>query len=236
MNLLINRSNEEELLDDLNCRGEAIDQNLKELETINKWLGGDYVTISGIERIVKLKNLQSKTITIADLGCGGGDMLIKISKWAKKKNYTVKLTGIDANPYIVEYARKNSKDHSEIEFKALNIFSPEFKELKFDVITSTLFTHHFSREELISLYRQLQKQAVHGILINDIHRHFLAFYSINLLTSLFSKSHMVKNDAGLSVKRAFKLEELKDILTKAKVSNFTIKWMWAFRWQILIVL
>jgi ubiquinone/menaquinone biosynthesis C-methylase UbiE len=163
-------------------------------------------------------------------------MLIKIYKWAQKRNIKVKLTGIDANPYIVEYARKNSKKFPGIEYKAFNIFSEEFKDLRFDIITSTLFTHHFNNDELTKLYRQLQRQANYAILTNDIHRHFVAYHSINLLTSLFSKSYMVKNDAGLSVKRAFVLNDLKQILHNAGITMYTIRWKWAFRWQIIILL
>ena len=236
INLLKHRSEEEELLDDLNCEGEEIDRNLRELEVINKWLGGDYVTIRGLKEIIGKYRLQDKTVTIADLGCGGGDMLIKIYKWAQKANIKVKLVGIDANPYIVEYARKNSTNFPGIEYKAINIFSEEFKNLKFDIITSTLFTHHFNNDELTKLYKQLQSQANVAILTNDIHRHFFAYHSINLLTSLFSKSYMVKNDAGLSVKRAFVSNDLRQILRDAGINTYTIRWKWAFRWQIIILL
>jgi hypothetical protein len=37
---LSGRSYEEELMDDLEDSGEVIPQTLRELETINKWLGG----------------------------------------------------------------------------------------------------------------------------------------------------------------------------------------------------
>lgn len=227
------RSDEAELLDDLHCKGEAIDQNLRELEIINKWLGGDYVTIKGLEKILEDRGVNGE-ISIADLGCGGGDMLMKIAKWANRKGIKVKLTGIDANPYIVEYAYKNCRHFPEIEFKTVNIFSGDFRALNFDIITSTLFTHHFTDLQLISLYKQLNEQCNFGILTNDIHRHPLAYHSINFLTALFSKSYMVKNDAGVSVKRAFTLAELKNILDKAGIESYKISWKWAFRWQIVI--
>jgi hypothetical protein len=49
--LLKNRSYEEELMDDLEASGEVITQTLKELETINKWLGGNYVTTNGLDQL-----------------------------------------------------------------------------------------------------------------------------------------------------------------------------------------
>jgi hypothetical protein len=73
-----------------------------------------------------------------------------------------------------------------------------------------------------------------GFIINDIHRHWLAYYSIKLLTRIFSRSMMVRFDAPLSVLRAFRKKELEVILRNAGISNFKIKWMWAFRWQVIV--
>jgi hypothetical protein len=77
----------------------------------------------------------------------------------------------------------------------------------------------------------LKHQVRIGIVINDIHRHWLAYYSIKLLTRLFSKSAMVKFDAPLSVLRAFSRQELSDILHQAGIRHFQLSWKWAFRWQ-----
>lgn len=70
--------------------------------------------------------------------------------------------------------------------------------------------------------------------MNDIHRHPLAYHSIKLLTDLFSQSAMVKFDAPLSVLRAFSKNELNDILQRAGITDFSLNWKWAFRWQLII--
>jgi 2-polyprenyl-3-methyl-5-hydroxy-6-metoxy-1,4-benzoquinol methylase len=226
------RSNEIEIMDDLTSSGHVIDQTLKELETINKWLGGNYVTINGIEKLI---TTSTKELTIADLGCGGGDMLKLIANWSRKNNIKLKLIGIDANPNIIEFAKRNCIDFPEISFLSINIFDDAFKEMKFDIITATLFTHHFTDEELIILLNQFKSQCHLGLVINDLHRHWFAYYSIKCLTSLFSKSEMVKNDAAVSVMRSFRKTEITEILKSGRLKNFTIQWMWAFRWQIIIM-
>jgi hypothetical protein len=71
-----------------------------------------------------------------------------------------------------------------------------------------------------------------GFFINDLHRHWLAYYSIKFLTKLFSKSYLVKNDAPLSVQRGFRRKEWNAIFEHAGISNFNCKWRWAFRWLI----
>lgn len=231
-NLYKYRSDKEELMDNLLAEGEIIDLALRELEVINKWLGGNYVTLNAIAQLTR--GISGRTLHIVDIGCGGGDMLKLIAKWARKRNKEVQLTGIDANPNVIKFAEKNCTGYPEIHFLDLNIFSDDFKSIDCDIITATLFTHHFSDTELIRLFKQLKRQVSVGIAINDIHRHFLAHKSINLLTSAFSKSDMVKNDAGLSVLRSFSKKELIDILKSAEIVNFRIKWMWAFRWQLVV--
>ena len=226
------RSADAEVMDDLTCSGQVVHQTLRELDTINDLLGGNYVTIDGVATI--LDGTSSYSVKLADLGCGSGDMLKRIRKWSKKNGYHPELTGIDANPHIVAYAKVNTPPECEIEYKTLDIFSEDFKRKKFDIVTATLFFHHFTDEQLIRFFQQLKGQVKIGIIINDIHRHWLAYYSIKLLTAIFSKSSMVKNDGPLSVLRAFKKQELINILEKAGLKFYTIKWMWAFRWQIII--
>jgi 2-polyprenyl-3-methyl-5-hydroxy-6-metoxy-1,4-benzoquinol methylase len=226
------RSTGIEIMDDLDCKGEVVDQTLRELDFINQWLGGNAVTLNALRLLWKSNN-KSGTITIADLGCGSGEMMKLIYKLANKNKQRVFLTGIDANANIIEYAKRNQVNDS-IAFESINIFSDEFKVREFDIIVCTLFLHHFTAEELVLVFKSFKQQARIGIIVNDIHRHPLAYYSIKWLTQLFSKSEMVKFDAPLSVLRAFTKSELKDLLSKSGITNYELTWKWAFRWQLII--
>ena len=72
------------------------------------------------------------------------------------------------------------------------------------------------------------------LIVNDLERNPIAYYSIKWLTRLFSKSYLVKNDAPLSVARGFKKREWAAILSKGGATNFTIKNKWAFRHQVIV--
>lgn len=222
-----------EIMDNLDCSGEVVHQTLRELDVINQWLGGNTVTLDALKSVMRaLSNQQS--LTIADLGCGSGEMLKIIARLAKKQNRKVALTGIDANPSIIAYAQNHARTFPEIVFEATDVLSDSFRERKFDIVIATLFFHHFSTEQLVSLFSGLKKQTREAIIVNDIHRHPLAFYSIRWLTHLFSKSSMVRYDAPLSVLRAFRKQELKEILFKAGIERYSLTWKWAFRWQLII--
>ena len=227
------RSQQIEIMDDLDCKGQVVDQTLHELETINRLLGGNYVTLNGIDKLLCNKN-KSHIYTLADLGCGGGDVLKLIAKWAIDKRYSLNLYGIDANRNIIDFAKTNSKSFPQIKYEPLDIFSESFEAKTYDIVTGTLFFHHFNSNELASFFRQLKAQVKVGFVINDIHRNWFAYYSIKWLTKFFSKSDMVKYDAPLSVLRAFRKKELIEILEKAEIKNYSLRWMWAFRWQVVV--
>lgn len=229
------RSSSIEIMDDLACDGEVVFQTLRELDVINQWLGGNAVTISALKKSWDTIPKEC-TMTIADLGCGSGELLRIISRLADRENRKVKLIGFDANPHIVEYARNHSNDFGNISFETVNVFSAEFQKQKFDFVLATLFMHHFKESELITLFSSLREQTKSAMIINDIHRHPLAYYSIQWLTQLFSRSAMVKFDAPLSVLRAFKKSEWIEVMRKAGINNYQLKWKWAFRWQLIIPL
>ena len=225
------RSEKTETMDDLAFGGEEMNVTLEELQTINKWLGGNSVTFTGLNSLVS----DCETpLSIADIGCGRGDKLKLMVQWSQARGFKTHFTGIDANPFIIDFARKNTDAYPEITYHCLNIFSDDFQKQKFDIICCTLFTHHFNNKELVTLLKRLQKQTKFGIVINDLHRHWLAYYSIKFITALFSNSNMIKNDAPISVLRSFTRNDWLEILSQAGIQNYSLSWKWAFRWQLII--
>jgi ubiquinone/menaquinone biosynthesis C-methylase UbiE len=233
---LKNRSYEAELIDDLNLSNEALKQNLEELATINKWLGGNEVTISGLKILLKSaieKHKNKVDLNIADIGCGGGDMLKLMADWFAKRGKSAQFIGIDANQFMIDFAENRTESYHNIIYKKEDAFSEKLQNLNLDIATMTLFCHHFTEKQLIELFTNLRKNCNIGLVINDLHRHWFAYYSISWLTKIFSKSYLVKNDARLSVWRGFHKHELVDILQKAGFEKYDIRWKWAFRWQIV---
>ena len=218
-------------MDDLTLSGEELRRNLDELEIINNWLGGHKVVLNALEQV---QIPDGHTLRVADIGCGGGDTLKSIARWARRKNKPVKLQGIDANDFMVQYARKRCNNYPEISISQHNVFSEEFATQAYDVMVCSLFCHHFTDEQLVQLFSQLHRQARQKVIINDLHRHWFAYYSIKYITTVFSRSRLVKNDAPLSVWRAFKRKELEQLVQLAGVEKYTLKWMWAFRWQLVL--
>lgn len=223
------RTYESELLDRDDIPFEDIRRNMQELDFINTWLGGHQITLHGLKHFINRK----KEISVCEIGCGGGDNLRAIHRWCEKKNLHVSLQGIDINPHCIEVARQSlqNTDHKLISSDYKQV---DFKSEKPGVIFSSLFCHHFTDEELVSMLRWMHQQSSVGFFINDLHRHRLAYYSIKYLTKFFSRSYLVKNDAPLSVRRGFSKQEWINLLIAAGIKNYSIKWKWAFRWLIVV--
>ncbi|HSZ34052.1 MAG TPA: methyltransferase domain-containing protein [Puia sp.] len=227
MNFIV-RSYKLELLDQPDIPSDDIRQNLKELSFINKKLGGHSCTLDGFHKLGK----KEKNLHVCEIGCGGGDNLKAIENSMKSDNKNIRFTGIDINPDCIRVA-KNISWHANTEFIASDYKNIQFQTSP-DIIFCSLFCHHFNEAELIQMFRWMKENSRYGFFINDLHRHAFAYHSIRLLTSLFSKSYLVKHDAPLSVLRGFKKKELQVLLKEAGIFKYTIHWKWAFRWLVIV--
>ncbi len=226
------RSPQKELLDSDNIPFADIQRNMKELAFINTYLGGHAITIDGVKRLVD-KNQGESPLVICEIGCGGGDNIRAIARWCKRKKIKAAFIGIDINPECIEVARQNVSALS-CSLIASDYSLAIFKDMQPDIIFSSLFCHHFSNEELTRMLGWMHTNARKGFFINDLHRHWLAYYSIKGLTQLFSSSYLVKNDAPLSVRRGFLKQEWEQLLNSAGLQNFLVKWKWAFRHLVVV--
>ena len=223
------RSTESEMMDDFSLGHEVIDPIMDELEVVNKLLGGYSVFFDALDKL----NIQNG-LTISDWGCGGGDSLRVLANWARKKNLKLNFIGVDATASAIDYARQKAAGYPEISFIHADVLSGDLHADQFDIVISSLFTHHFEDEKWIQLIQKMLRCSTCAVIVNDLHRHWFAYHSIGLLTRLFSKSPMVKHDSKVSVLRGFTKQELSTLLSKAGITNYRLKWKWAFRWQLII--
>jgi 2-polyprenyl-3-methyl-5-hydroxy-6-metoxy-1,4-benzoquinol methylase len=234
MNLWINtkyRSLMTEKMDDFSISGLELRKTLITLGRINRWLGGNRVTLNGIRKVLN-GHSKKEPITILDLGCGGGDILRDVAEFGKQKGYSFKIIGVDANKSTVGYAKELSQSFPDISFLHCDIFSEEFKRLEYDLVLTSLFLHHFDDKQLEGLIRGILEKASIGIVVNDLHRHGMAYLLFRLLC-LFTTNDMVKEDGLISILKGFKRDELIRISENIGAS-YTIKWKWAFRYQWII--
>jgi len=225
------RSKDIEIMDDLDMSGELLRDSLDQLARINKWLGGNKITIDGLKTILK-KQHKDNTIRIVDLGCGNGDMLRKVAEFGRENGYEFQLIGIDANQATIDYAVELSADFPELSFKKGDVLSQDFETQTYDIALCTLFLHHFEDEVALNFIQTLLKNTKIGVVINDLHRHWMAYSLFKLLT-LVLMNKMTREDGLTSILKAFKREDLEQFSKKLNYKS-TITWRWIFRYQWII--
>ena len=221
------RSSKKELLDGDDIPFDDIVENMRELNVINARLGGHKITLDGFKKLCG----NRKEISVCEIGCGGGDNLVVIESFCKKNKIIVTLTGVDINKESVDFARKQNSSSN------INFIHADYEKVILDsnpdLIFSSLFCHHFTDQQLVIMLKWMNANCKIGFFINDLHRHPLAWFSIKYITRVFSKSRLVKNDAPLSVLRAFKKKEWINLFEKSHLKDYSVNWKWAFRFLII---
>ena len=222
--MFLKKYSQPELMDDFSIQDERVDLALRELRLINYFLGGNTGSKRGVSKMIS--DLPNNKIFILDAGSGSSDVLDDL----KKKHKSIQVISLDRNKRVCNFIKKINN------FKPMVVcadaFNLPFKNKSVDIIHTSLFLHHFDNSSLKNIIKKFNDVAKQGIVINDLRRSLLAFIGIKILTSLFSRSELVKSDAPISVRKGFVKSELTDLLKEMDFSNYKIGRKWAFRWLI----
>jgi SAM-dependent methyltransferase len=227
------RTDDPEIMDDFDLEGDALKVALDKIARINQLLGGNQLTLKGVEKLLK-KVSDSSLITIVDVGCGNGDMLRKLADFGLLNNLNLELIGVDANNYTVNYAIDLSVKYPNIKYRCEDIFSESFSELKCDILLCTLTLHHFKNDEIIRLLTLFNKNSKLGFVVNDLHRNVVAYRLFQVLCFVFRMNEMSREDGLTSILRGFKKEELIAFSERLRFNKYSIQWKWAFRYQWIV--
>ena len=106
----------------------------------------------------------------------------------------------------------------------------------FDIVTSTLMCHHLNDDALIDFLKRSYLIAKKGVIINDLHRNFLARVAFGTVAPFLFRNRIVFHDGLLSIKRAFTKKDWIAYLKAAEIpaEKYSISWHWAFRWIVFI--
>jgi ubiquinone/menaquinone biosynthesis C-methylase UbiE len=218
------RSGLTEMIDDVSIDDERLDSALNELDVINRFLGGEHVSVLGIRQLVRGMP-SNRTLTILDCGAGGAD-LARVLRPVKRD---IRVTSLDLNYHACRFTARLSTHARVVNASALHV---PFPDKSFDIVHASLFCHHFGPGELRRLFAEWSRVARAGIVINDLQRSIWAYLGIRLLTRFFSRSVMVKHDGPVSVQRGFLRSELLEIVSE--FGEAAVSWHWAFRWLAVI--
>ncbi len=217
-----------ELLDANNISSADLFQNLKELNTINRYLGGHAITLKGFQKLAKFSS--TKKITIAEIGCGGGDNLKVLAAFCEKQKWDCEFIGMDLKQDCIDFAKQNWNSSLPVKWVCTS-YELALQNRKVDIVFNSLFCHHFTEIQIVEMMNWMNEKSNLGFFINDLQRSKLAYFLIKWITNFFSTSYLVKHDAPVSVARSFTKQDWLKMSSLAK-SNVVIQWKWAFRYLV----
>ena len=204
------RTRDDEQMDDPALDPAVYAKVLTDLARVNRW------TFNARPTLVFLKRAAAgmPAFRLLDVGFGHGDMLRRIARWARARDLAVDLVGVDLNPNSAEAARAATPADMPIEYRTGDYLA---QPTPFDFVVSSLVAHHMTDDQLRGFIRYMEGQALCGWLINDLHRHRLAYWGFPWLARLLGAHRIVREDGQLSIARSFRPAEWRAILSDAGV-------------------
>lgn len=229
---LITRSAEPELMDNPDLCIQQLKLVFNDINRMNNLLLGNYLTKKKVWQIIS--NNPEKKFRIYDFGCGDGELLRDLSNFLEKRGIDFELLGLDISDKALLIAREASVDYPEIGYAKLNILNPAVKVEPCDILLCSLTMHHFDNQDIPLLLRRFVGLARKSVIINDLKRSRWACLGFKIISTLFLKTTIAKNDGLVSIKSGFLPEDILNLKGKLKKVAHEISWFPNFRfiWSI----
>lgn len=231
---LAQRALESEIMDDPTIGFDEFRQTLQQISVINRLTGAYRPTIRAIQYFLKRHPPVSEPLKVLDIGSGYGDFARKIDAWSERVGRAVEVTAVDLNPWSEKAAREVTSTTAKIRYITCNAFDLPDQE-SYHVIINSLFTHHLTDNQIVTVLKWMTRHCLYGWFINDLHRHPIAYQFIKNFVRVFGFNRLVRNDAPLSVARSFCRRDWIEYLRHAQLDadQVQIQWYWGFRYGVL---
>ncbi len=221
---LSQRSAETEWLDRADTSPEELALVIRDIASFNRAMLGHWPVIAWLRRATK--NATAETpLTLLDVGCGDGDLLRTIRRWARKRGLTLRLIGIDRSREAIRIAQAGTEEADEIDYRVTDIFDYA-PTAPIDFAVSSLLAHHMSDDQIVRFLRWMEATARKGWLIYDLQRHPVPLHFISLAGKL-TRLHPIAIDDGLiSVTRSLTRAEWLARLEEASIMRDAVQMRW----------
>jgi SAM-dependent methyltransferase len=156
---------------------------------------------------------------VLDVATGSGDVPAGLLRKAGRSGVPVEVAGCDLSPTAIETAKRNCPAGQFFVHDALREPLPA----GFDVVTCSLFLHHLSGDDAVSLLARMNAAAGRLVLVNDLVRSRFNFLAVWFACRLLSQSPVVRFDGPASVRSAFTPAEALSLAQRAGVVGASVR-------------
>jgi len=213
---LRNRERIPELMDDPGLDPVEHRRALAGLARINRVSGSTGVLWPTIARLAReLK----RPIRVLDVATGSGDVPAGLLRKAQRSGVSLEVAGCDLSPTAVATAQANCPEGQFFVHDAIADPLPA----GFDVVTCSLFLHHLSSDDALSLLIRMRDAAGQLVLVNDLARSRFSYLGVWLACHLLTTSRVVRFDGPASVRSAFTAVEALAVAERAAMTGATVR-------------
>lgn len=197
-----------ELMDEP-CSRDQLRACLRDIARLNRWFLAYRPLSRWLDSFATTPGATTSALMplhIVDVGCGYGDTLRRVERWACTRGIAVELTGIDLNPDAVAIAAEATPSASGIRWIAADVFAFQ-SEKPIHLVISSLFTHHLTDPDVIRFVQWMETHAQLGWFINDLSRAPVPYHLLRLFSRIAGLHPFVQHDGPVSIARAFVPED-----------------------------
>lgn len=218
--MLRERTYQHEILDDHTPEQAVVDKIYAFLGGVNRYLGGTRATITRFEAFSQTWSAGER-IEVLDVASGGADLARALVAWGRHRGFDVRATAVDVSVSALDYARRSGHRDHRLRLVCADAWRAPCRPEAFDYVTSALFFHHLTDEQIVKTLRSFERLASHGIVVNDLVRSQRAYLWTWLLTRPFHP--ILAHDGPLSVRRALRPPEMQALAAQAELPWLTVQ-------------
>jgi SAM-dependent methyltransferase len=205
-----------ELMDDPQIDPIEHRRALAALVRVNRWSGSVGVLWPAIR---KLASELKRTIRVLDVATGSGDVPAGLLAKAKRAGIALEVAGCDISQTAITTAAANCPEGQFFIHDAIGEPLPT----GLDAVTSSLFLHHLSSDNAVTLLSRMKAAAARLVLVNDLSRSRFNFLSVWSACHLLTRSRIVRFDGPASVRSAFTPSEALALAERAGLHGATVR-------------
>lgn len=170
-------------------------------------------------------------LRILDVACGGGDVALGVWKRAQRQGIDVDLVGLDRSPTACEQASQRCRAvGAGMQLVCTDAVRSPLPS-GFDVVMSTLFLHHLSRPDAVTLLAKMGN-AGRLLVVSDLRRSAIGYVVAHAACRMVTRSSIVHYDGPQSVANAFSISEAAELCDEAGLSGAIVRRAWPWRLMI----
>lgn len=222
------RSFAPEIMDRPDNSHDDLDGALRDIRRVNRYLGGSRTILRSLRPIL-LEADPDRTVELLDVGTGAADVPIAMVNQARRLGRRLSVTAVDRDPHTAAIAARETLNYPEIRVVRGDALRLPFADGSFDVVTASMFLHHFKHDEIVRLLASFRGLARRAVLINDLRRHLVPWSFISVVSRALGWHEMVVHDGPLSVLRGFVPDELARAAVEAGETEAVLQHRFPYR-------